>query len=64
MLLLFVFIIIVVALGVAGFFFKDKIKSLSGNKKDDSINPTTTPAPAVDPYDRLSDSIGNKISDL
>ena len=70
MLLLFVFIIIVVALGVAGFFFKDKIKSLSGNKKDESINPapgpTTTPtqAPAVDAYDRLSDSIGNKISGL
>jgi hypothetical protein len=60
MLLLFVFIIIMVALGVVGFFFKDKIKSLSGNKKDDSINPT----PPVDPYDRLSDSIGNKISGL
>jgi hypothetical protein len=60
MLLLFVFIIIMVALGVVGFFFKDKIKSLSGNKKDDSINP----APPVDPYDTLSDSIGNKISGL
>lgn len=59
MLLLFVFIILMIVLGVAGFFFKDKIKSLFGNKKDKSTTPAQT-----DELDGLANSLSNKMSNI
>jgi hypothetical protein len=69
-----VVVIILIAIAVTIFLNKEKLcnsvsfaKNLSmckGSAPAPTTTPTTTPTPAVDPYDRLSDSIGNKISGL
>ena len=73
-----VVVIILIAIAVTMFLNKEKLcnsvsfaKNLPMCKSSaptqtttPTPTPTPTPAPPVDPYDRLSDSIGNKISDL
>jgi cell division protein FtsN len=65
-----VVVIILIAVAVIVFLNKEKILKMTAPTTTPTLGPTpgptttTTPTPPVDPYDRLSDSIGNKISDL
>jgi hypothetical protein len=67
-----VVVIILIAIAVTIFLNKEKLCNSVSFAKNLSMckgsvpAPTTTlaPAPPVDPYDTLSDSIGNKISNL